>query len=68
MFINELDDIFNEYNKTYSTIKMKPLDVMSSTYIDSGVETNNKDPNFKVDKYVRRSKDKIIFAKGYNEN
>ena len=68
MFINELDDIFNEYNKTYSTIKMKPLDVISSTYIDSGVETNNKDPNFKVDKHVRRSKDKIIFAKGYNEN
>ena len=65
MFINELDDIFNEYNKTYSTIKMKPLDVMSSTYIDSGVETNNnKDPNFKVDKHVRRSKGKIIFAKG----
>ena len=43
---------------------MKPLDVMSSIYIDSGVETNNKDPNFKVDKHVRRSKGKIIFAKG----
>ena len=31
---------FNEYNNAYhSTIKMKPIDVKSSTYIDFGVKS-----------------------------
>ena len=62
--IDKLDDIGNEYNNTYhSTIKMKPIDVMSSTYIDFGIENNDKDPKFKVGDYVRISKYKCIFAK-----
>ena len=33
--INKLDDIVNKYNNTYhSTIKIKSIDVKSSTYID----------------------------------
>ena len=33
--IDKLADIFNKYNNTYySTIKMKAVDVKSSTYID----------------------------------
>ena len=37
--IHELDDIANKYNNTYhSTIKMKPVDVKLSTYIDSSKE------------------------------
>ena len=36
VYINKLDDIANKYNNTYhSTIKMKPVDVKSNTYIDS---------------------------------
>ena len=35
----------------HSTIKMKPADVKSSTYIDSSEEINNKDPKFKVGGY-----------------
>ena len=34
-YINKLDDIVKEYNKTYHrTIKMKPVDVKGNTYID----------------------------------
>ena len=41
--IDELDDIVNRYNNTYhSTIKMKPFEVKSSTYIGSSKEINNK--------------------------
>ena len=35
VYINKLDDIVNKYKNTYhSTIKMRPVDVKSSTYID----------------------------------
>ena len=47
---------------------MKPVDVKWNTYIDSGKETYNKDPNFKVDDTVRMSKYKNIFAKSYTAN
>ena len=41
--IDKLDDIVNKYINTYhSTIKMKPVDVKSSTYIDSSKEINVK--------------------------
>ena len=70
IYIDKLDDIVDQYNNTYhSTIKMKPVDVNSNTYIDSGKEIiNNKDPNFKVGDNVRISKYKNIFAKGYTPN
>ena len=36
VYINKLDDIVDEYNNTYHrTIKIKPVDVQDSTYIDS---------------------------------
>ena len=63
--IDKLDDIDHKYNNTYhSTIKMKPVDVKSNTYIDYGKEINNKDPKFKIADIVRISKYKNIFAKG----
>ena len=42
---------------------MKPVDVKSSTYIDSSEEINNKDPKLKIGEIVRISKYKNIFAK-----
>ena len=34
VYIDKLDDIVNKFNNTYhSTIKMKPVDVQSNTYI-----------------------------------
>ena len=67
--IDKLDDIVNKYNNTYhKAIKMKPVEVKQSTYIDFSKETNDEDPNFKIGKIVRISKCKNIFAKGYVPN
>ena len=36
VYIDKLDDIVNKYSNTYqSTIKIKPVDVKSRTYINS---------------------------------
>ena len=52
--IDKLDDIVNKYNNTYhSTIKMKPVDIKSSTYIDSSKKINHKNPKFKIGDIVR---------------
>ena len=68
MYIDKLEDIVNEYNNTYRTIKMKPIDVKDNTYIDPIKEVNDKDSKFKVGDHVRISKYKNIFAKGYSPN
>ena len=69
VYIDKLDDIVNEYNNTYHrTIKMKPADVKDNTYTDFKKEVNDKDPRFKVGDYVKISKYKNIFAKGYTPN
>ena len=49
MYINNLTGIINKCNNTcHSTIKIKPGDVKSSTYIDFDKEDNKKDPKFEV--------------------
>ena len=69
VYIDKLDDIDNKCNNTYhSTIKIKPADVKSNTYIDSSKEINHKYPKFKIGDTVRISKYKNIFAKGYTPN
>ena len=35
---------------------MKPIDIKSSTYIDSSKDINNKNPRFKIGDTVRISK------------
>ena len=67
MYINKLDDIVDGYNNTYHrTIKIKP--VKNNTYIDFEKEVNDKDQKFKVGDFVRISKYKNIFVKGYMPN
>ena len=69
VYTNKLDDIVNKYNNTYhNTIKMKPVDVKSNAYIDSSKEINNKDPKLNIDIFLRISKYKNNFAKGYTPN
>ena len=69
MHINILDDIVSEYNNTYhSTIKMKPIDVKSSTCIDFGIKNNDNDLKFEVGYHVRISSYKNILANGYVSN
>ena len=67
VYIDKLDDIVNKYNNTYhSTIKMKPADAESNTYIDSSKKTNDKNPKFKIGDNVRISKYKNIFCKRFH--
>ena len=69
VYIDQLDDIVDEYNNTYHrTIKMKPIDVKDNTDIDFKKVVNDKDPKFKVVDHVRISEHKNIFAKGYTQN
>ena len=69
VYINKLNAIVNKYDNTYhTTIKMKPTDVQDNTYINTNKEINYKDPKFKAGDYVRISKYKNIFAKGYMPN
>ena len=69
VYVDKLDDIVNKYRNTYhSTIKMKPVDVKSSPYIDSSKQINDKDPKFKIGDILRILKHKNIFAKGYVPN
>ena len=67
--IDKSDDIVNKYNNTYhSTIKMKPVDVKSNTYINVSKEINDENSKFKFGDIVRISKYKNIFARGYVPN
>ena len=69
VYIDKLSDIANKYNNTcHSTIKMKPINIKSSTYIDSSKEINYQDLKFKIGDIVRRSKFKSVFAKVYVSN
>ena len=64
-----LDDIVNKYNNTvHRTIKMKPIKVTSHSYAEYNEDSNKKENKFKVGDYVRISKYKNIFAKGYAPN
>ena len=57
-----------QYISYNTTIKMKPIDLKSSTYIYFGVKSNGIDPTLNVDDHVRISMYKTIFAKCYNRN
>ena len=69
MYSDKLDDIVNKYkDKYHRTIKMKPVDVKSSAFIESSKEIDYQDPKFKIGDMIRISKYKNIFAKGYVPN
>ena len=64
-----LNDIVDKYDNTYHrTIQMKPIDAKSDSYVEYNVDSNEKDPRFKVGDRVGMSKYKNIFAKGYTPN
>ena len=44
---------------------MKPIDVKSDSYLEYNVDSNDKNPIFKVGDHVRMSNHKNIFAKRY---
>ena len=47
---------------------MKPVDVKSNPYAEYNVDSNPKDPKFKIADHIRISNYKNIFAKGYAPN
>ena len=47
---------------------MKPIDLKSDSFAEYNEKSNEKDLKFKVGDYVRISKYKNIFAKGYAPN
>ena len=68
VYIHKLDDIVNNYNTYHRTIEMKPVNVKSSTFIDSSKETNDKNLKYKIGDNFRISKYKNVFAKVYTPN
>ena len=69
MLMTYLDDIVNKNNNTiHRSIKIKPINVTSGSYAEYNEDFNKNEPKFKVDDYVRISKYKNIFAKGYTSN
>ena len=69
MYVDKLNDIVNKCNNTYHrTIKVKPVDVKDNTYIDFSKEVHDKDPKLKIGDWLRISKYKNIFARGYTPN
>ena len=74
IYFNVLDGIVNKYNNTvHRTVKMKPIEVMDDSYAEYNensikLNSDKKDPNFKVGDNVRVSKYKNIFGKGYTPN
>ena len=68
MHIDKLDDIVNKYYNIYhNTIKMKPVDVKSSTHIDFDRMNYKKHPKLTVSENVRTLKF-IIFVNVYVPN
>ena len=47
---------------------MKPANLNSSTCVDFGAESNDKDPIFKVNDHVKTSKYKFFFLKDHTPN
>ena len=70
LYIDKLDDIVNKYNNTHhSTIKMKPVDVKSSTYTDFNKKNNEKNPinDTNVEETVGTSQEKELQKTSQNE-
>ena len=69
VYFDVLGDIIDAYNNTFHrTIKLKPEDVKAGSYAEYNVDSNEKDPKFKVGVHVRMSKYKNTFAKGHSPN
>ena len=47
---------------------MKLIDVKSNSYVEFNIDSNEKDPEFKVRDHVKNSKYKKTFSKKYTPN
>ena len=68
IYTDKLDDIADKYNNVdHKTIKMKTIDIKTSTCIDFDIENNDKDPKIKAGDHVRIPKYINVFTKGYTK-
>ena len=57
VYFHVLDDIVDSCNNTFhKIIGMKPIDIKSDSYAEDNVDSNEKDPKFKVGDRVKISK------------
>ena len=66
VYIDKLDDIVNKLNNIYDrTLKMMPINVKSSTYIDFDRENNKESPKLVI--MLEHQNIKNVFAKDYTQ-
>ena len=53
VFIDKLDEIIDTQNNTYRAMKMRAIDVNSSTYNAFGVENNDEVPKFEIGGFIK---------------
>ena len=69
VYFDVLDDIVDKYNNTYHrAIKTKEINVKPDSFGQYNVDSNDKDPKFKIGEHVRISKYKKFFTKVYAPN
>ena len=69
MYNDKLDNVVNKSNNAYHrAIKVKPIDVKSSTHFDFAVANNENDTKFEIDDYLKISQHKKIFGTGFTLN
>ena len=69
VYIDKLDDMVHKCNNICCrTIKIKPVDIKVSKYIDFNKENNKEDPEFEVGDHVKVLKGKDNFPKVYTPN
>ena len=57
VYFDILDDIVDEYSNTFHRIiKMKPIDFKSNSYAEYNVDSNEKNPNFKIGEEFQNTK------------
>ena len=56
VYLDVLNNLVDKCNNTFHrTMEMKPIDVISDSYAEHNVDSNEKDPKYKVGDHVRNS-------------
>ena len=56
VYLDVLNNLVDKCNNTFHrTMEMKPIDVKSDSYAEHNVDSNEKDPKYKVGDHVRNS-------------
>ena len=54
VYLNGFYDIANIYNNTYDqTVKVRPIDIKSNSYVEYNIDSNEKYPKFRIGDPIR---------------